>query len=204
MHPQALKLLCLTPTIHVQAAREDLSYKKKDKEDTPWDKCEARHARVRIEEKLGQKRPLTNWVHGVNAASAGLRLARLGGCSNRAGSRQYGYRLHAPRQAPRRCKLQDKCVGFISKCRSNDPTKAKLGICPCLTPSLCAYVTNQGRPVVGVETLALQGIPIDDLLLTGDRRRSHLALRERLRLRRLLDLLFLLRFFHFPWASLGA
>ena len=34
------------------------------------------------------------------------------------------------------------------------------------TPSLCAYVTNQGRPVVGVETLALQGIPID-LLLTG-------------------------------------
>ena len=49
----------------------------------------------------------------------------------------------------------------------SDPTKAKLGICPCLTPSLCAYVTNQGRPVVGVETLALQGIPID-LLLTRE------------------------------------
>ena len=35
----------------VLAAREDLSYKRRDKEDTPWDKCEARHARVRIEEK---------------------------------------------------------------------------------------------------------------------------------------------------------
>jgi len=51
--------------------------------------------------------------------------------------------------------------------RSN-PTRAKLGICPCLTPSLCAYVTNQGRPVVGIETLALQGIPIDNLLLTRE------------------------------------
>jgi site-specific DNA-cytosine methylase len=153
----------------VLAAREDLSYKRKDKEDTPWDKCEARHARVRIEEKIGQKRPLTNWVHGVNVASLP----------------DFAWRDWAGAQTERvldsididyiRLVKQHEDANFKTSVwdlsqnvdRSN-PTRAKLGICPCLTPSLCAYVTNQGRPVVGIETLALQGIPIDDLLLTRE------------------------------------
>ena len=153
----------------VQAAREDLSYKKKDKEDTPWDKCEARHARVRIEEKLGQKRPLTNWVHGVNAASlpdfawrdwAGAQTERV------LDSMDIDYMRLVKRRED--ANFKTSVWDLSQNVDRSDPTKAKLGICPCLTPSLCAYVTNQGRPVVGVETLALQGIPIDDLLLTRE------------------------------------
>ena len=101
----------------------------------------------------------TNWVHGVNAASlpdfawrdwAGAQTERV------LDSMDIDYMRLVKRREDANFKGS---VGFISKCRS-DPTKAKLGICPCLTPSLCAYVTNQGRPVVGVETLALQGIPL--------------------------------------------
>lgn len=31
---------------------------------TDWDRCESRHQRTRLEEKLGTKRPLTNWGEG--------------------------------------------------------------------------------------------------------------------------------------------
>jgi hypothetical protein len=42
------------------------------------------------------------------------------------------------------------------------------GICPCLTPSMVPFVTNRGGPLVGIEALSLQGIPVDDLLLTRE------------------------------------
>src|SRR5882762_8141630 len=44
----------------------------------------------------------------------------------------------------------------------------KVGICPCLTPSMIAYITNRGGPMVGLEALHLQGLPIDELLLTRE------------------------------------
>jgi hypothetical protein len=42
------------------------------------------------------------------------------------------------------------------------------GICPCLTPSMVPFITNRGGPLVGIEALSLQGIPVDDLLLTRE------------------------------------
>ncbi|KAH8043594.1 all-trans-retinol 13,14-reductase [Aureococcus anophagefferens] len=39
----------------------DLKHVSRNKNDVPWEKCEAR-PRVRGEEKLGQKRPVTNWA----------------------------------------------------------------------------------------------------------------------------------------------
>ena len=42
------------------------------------------------------------------------------------------------------------------------------GICPCLTPTMVPFVTNRGGPLVGIEALSLQGIPVDDLLLTRE------------------------------------
>ena len=44
----------------------------------------------------------------------------------------------------------------------------KAGICPCLTPSGEPYVTNRGGVITGQETLLMQGLPIDDLLLTRE------------------------------------
>ncbi|KAJ8598901.1 hypothetical protein CTAYLR_010750 [Chrysophaeum taylorii] len=153
----------------VAAAREDLKKRTEGKHEVPWDKCEARHARVRADEELGTKRPVTNWAHGTR----------------RANLPDFAWRDWARAQTERvldsididyvRLVLTGQDAHFKTSVwdlsqnvdRSN-PTTSKLGICPCLTPSLCAFVTNQGRPVVGVETLALQGIPIDDLILTRE------------------------------------
>lgn len=44
----------------------------------------------------------------------------------------------------------------------------KLGTCPCLTPSMIPYITNRGGPMVGVEALSMQGLPVDELLLTRE------------------------------------
>lgn len=42
------------------------------------------------------------------------------------------------------------------------------GICPCLTPSMIPYITNRGGPMIGLEALSLQGLPVDELLLTRE------------------------------------
>ncbi|KAJ1459723.1 hypothetical protein M885DRAFT_613323 [Pelagophyceae sp. CCMP2097] len=153
----------------VSAARDDLKHTTRNKNDVPWDKCEARHARVRSDEKLGQKRPVTNWSHGTNNAQLP----------------DFAWRDWAQAQTERVLDSIDIHYMRLVKEATDpnfktsvwdlsqnvdriNPVTSKLGICPCLTPSLCAYVTNQGRPVIGVETLALQGIPIDDLLLTRE------------------------------------
>jgi hypothetical protein len=44
----------------------------------------------------------------------------------------------------------------------------KIGLSMCLTPSMIPYITNRGGPMIGQEALALQGLPIDNLLLTRE------------------------------------
>jgi hypothetical protein len=45
---------------------------------------------------------------------------------------------------------------------------SKAGICVCLTPSMIPYTMNSGGLMVGLEALSMQGLPIDDLLLTRE------------------------------------
>lgn len=45
---------------------------------------------------------------------------------------------------------------------------SKVGISPCLTPAMIPYITNRGGPMVGLEALHFQGLPIDELLLTRE------------------------------------
>lgn len=42
------------------------------------------------------------------------------------------------------------------------------GLAGCLTPRGQHFITSRGRPLLGIEALALQGIPIDRLLLSND------------------------------------
>ncbi|OJD11036.1 hypothetical protein AJ78_08115 [Emergomyces pasteurianus Ep9510] len=46
------------------------------------------------------------------------------------------------------------------------------GITGCLTPRGQHFVTSRGGPLLGIEALALQGIPIDKLLLSNDTQRD--------------------------------
>lgn len=50
--------------------------------------------------------------------------------------------------------------------------KRAFGIVGCITPSGIPYVTTRGGPLLGIEALAVQGIPINDLILTCETQRE--------------------------------
>ncbi|KAF8448928.1 hypothetical protein L210DRAFT_846955 [Boletus edulis BED1] len=134
---------------------------------TDWTRCESRHARARLEEFLGPKRPLTNWEEG-----GACRLP------------DFAWQDWGVRQVERVWDLMD--ISLLRSAKINvDPSyktvvwnlsqnvdrstgSSKAGICPCLTPSMIPYITNRGGPMVGVEALAMQGLPVDKLLLTRE------------------------------------
>ncbi|KAG1860678.1 hypothetical protein DFJ58DRAFT_778472 [Suillus subalutaceus] len=134
---------------------------------TDWTRCESRHARARLDEKLGQKRPLTSWEEGGTC-----RLP------------DFAWQDWGIRQVERVWDLMDisllrsakigvdpsykTLVWNLSQNVDRSTGSSKTGICPCLTPSMIPYITNRGGPMVGVEALAMQGLPIDKLLLTRE------------------------------------
>ena len=132
---------------------------------TDWGRCESRHQRARLEEGLGQRRPFTHWD---------------GGCT----LPDFAWNDWGKAQTDRVLDLMD--IDYLRLAMNNidsmhktlvwnlsqnvDRTTGSVapGICPCLTPSMVPFVTNRGGPLVGIEALSLQGIPVDDLLLTRE------------------------------------
>ncbi|KAJ6581619.1 hypothetical protein B0H19DRAFT_1116025 [Mycena capillaripes] len=133
---------------------------------TDWNRCERRHERARSDECLGKKRPLTNWDDG-------------GSCS----LPDYTWSDWGVGQVERVWDLMD-ILYLRSAKKGIDPSYktqvwnlsqnvdrthgSRVGICPCLTPSMIPYITNRGGPMVGLEALAMQGLPVDKLLLTRE------------------------------------
>ncbi|KAG8221025.1 hypothetical protein J3R82DRAFT_2535 [Butyriboletus roseoflavus] len=132
-----------------------------------WTRCESRHARARLEELLGPKRHLTNWEEGGTCRMP-----------------DFAWQDWGIRQVERVWDLMDinllrsakigvdpsykTLVWNLSQNVDRSTGSSKTGICPCLTPSMIPYITNRGGPMVGVEALAMQGLPVDKLLLTRE------------------------------------
>ncbi|KAJ3409272.1 hypothetical protein HDV05_004536 [Chytridiales sp. JEL 0842] len=162
--------LILSDDPRIHQAREDLA---KTKDETSrrgrldWSRCEARHSFQRLEEKLGTNRPLTAWSDG--------------GMSNLP---DFAWNDWGRAQTDRVLDLMD--INYLRLAKTGvdatsktlvwnlsqnvDRTTASVqpGICPCLTPSMIPFITNRGGPLVGLEALSLQGIPVDELLLTRE------------------------------------
>ncbi|KAF8159484.1 hypothetical protein B0H34DRAFT_655502 [Crassisporium funariophilum] len=134
---------------------------------TDWNRCESRHQRARLEEALGSKRPLTSWDEG-------------GFCK----LPDFAWNDWGVGQVERVWDLMDISL-LRSATKGVDPSyktqvwnlsqnvdrtigSNKVGICPCLTPSMIPYITNRGGPMVGLEALSMQGLPVDKLLLTRE------------------------------------
>ncbi|KAG6836770.1 hypothetical protein H0H93_003548 [Arthromyces matolae] len=134
---------------------------------TDWGRCESRHQRARLEEQLGAKRPLTSWDEG-------------GFCK----LPDFAWGDWGVGQVERVWDLMDISL-LRSATKGVDPSfkttvwnlsqnvdrtigSNKVGICPCLTPSMIPYITNRGGPMVGIEALSMQGLPVDKLLLTRE------------------------------------
>ncbi|KXN87439.1 Putative SWI/SNF-like matrix-associated actin-dependent [Leucoagaricus sp. SymC.cos] len=134
---------------------------------TDWGRCESRHQRARLEEALGNKRPLTSWDEG-------------GFCK----LPDFAWNDWGVGQVERVWDLMDISL-LRSSLKGIDPNyktqvwnlsqnvdrtigSGKPGLCPCLTPSMIPYITNRGGPMVGLEALSMQGLPVDKLLLTRE------------------------------------
>ncbi|TCD71750.1 hypothetical protein EIP91_005516 [Steccherinum ochraceum] len=134
---------------------------------TDWGRCESRHQRARLEEGLGAKRPLTSWDEG-------------GFCK----LPDFAWNDWGVGQVERVWDLMD--ISLLRSAKLGvDPTyktqvwnlsqnvdrtisASKPGICPCLTPSMIPFITNRGGPMIGLEALSMQGLPVDELLLTRE------------------------------------
>ncbi|BEI79864.1 hypothetical protein CcaverHIS002_0103930 [Cutaneotrichosporon cavernicola] len=161
-----------TDDVHIHRARLDLAAERfyKDgtsRKPTDWGRCESRHARARNDEELGVLRPLTAWKEA--GVCKGL---------------DWTWNDWLLAQTERVVDLLDISTLRVAKEGIDSGFKAiiwnvsqnvdrqagysKTALAPCLTPNMIPWVTNRGGPVTGREALALQGIPVRELLLTSE------------------------------------
>ncbi|GLB41686.1 putative C-5 cytosine-specific DNA methylase [Lyophyllum shimeji] len=134
---------------------------------TDWGRCESRHQRARLEESLGSKRPLTGWEEGGFCKLPDFAWNDWG-----VGQVERVWDLMDISLLRSAVKGIDPCyktqVWNLSQNVDRTIGSNKVGICPCLTPSMIPYITNRGGPMVGLEALSMQGLPVDKLLLTRE------------------------------------
>ncbi|KAI5788500.1 hypothetical protein EDC01DRAFT_169203 [Geopyxis carbonaria] len=133
-----------------------------------WDKCEGRHQRERIKNNLGMKRPCTAWEEGG--------VCRL---------LDFMWQDWGQKQVDRVVDLMDinyliaaqegydpmYKAGFWNLSQNVDRNTMggkPMGITPCLTPHMIPFLCYRGGPMTGIETLHMQGLPIDELILTRE------------------------------------
>ncbi|KAK5166378.1 hypothetical protein LTR04_000638 [Oleoguttula sp. CCFEE 6159] len=155
----------------VQRARADLEQQAKDgtrTHDVEWAACRERHVNYRRNKNLGVQRPLTHWVDN-------------GTC----GVPEYADRAWYRKQVERvwdnlDCSLLRNATppwGQFDaqfKTRVWEPSQnidfqedqGTSGFAPCQTPTGNPYISDRGGPLIGYETLVLQGIPIHKISLT--------------------------------------
>ena len=167
---EALMLSHDDPNIH--RARLDLASAKdlKDgpsRKPTDWNRCESRHQRARQEEQLGLLRPLTAWQEA--GVCKGLdwtwndwlqaQTERVVDLLDISTLRMAKEGIDAGFKA---------CIWNVSQNVDRQAGSGRTALSPCLTPNMIAWVTNRGGPITGREALALQGIPVRELLLTSE------------------------------------
>ncbi|KAI9092807.1 hypothetical protein DFS34DRAFT_583593 [Phlyctochytrium arcticum] len=137
-----------------------------------WERCESRHERERIEQGLGSKRPFSRWEPNS--------ICRFPDYAwNDWGARQSTRVLdsidilYLKLAASTGIDAESKTLVWeLSQNVDRISLTVRPGICPCLTPRVIPFVTNRGGPITGRESLGLQGIPVDELLLTRETERN--------------------------------
>ncbi|THH03097.1 hypothetical protein EW145_g6533 [Phellinidium pouzarii] len=134
---------------------------------TDWGRCESRHQRARLEEALGPKRPLTSWDEGGYCKLPDFAWGDWGVAQVERVWDLMDITLlrYAKQGIDSSFKTQ---VWNLSQNVDREIGSKRLGVCPCLTPSMIPYITNRGGPMVGLEALSMQGLPVDKLLLTRE------------------------------------
>ncbi|QRV87675.1 Serine/threonine-protein phosphatase [Ceratobasidium sp. AG-Ba] len=134
---------------------------------TDWGRCESRHQKERFTKDLGTKRPMTGWDESGFCQVPDYswidwwkaQVERVWDLSD------ILYLTFAQKGID---PLAKSLVWNLSQNVDRQDLSMRLGISPCLTPSMIPFLTARGGPMTGLEALSLQGLPIDELLLTRE------------------------------------
>jgi site-specific DNA-cytosine methylase len=159
-----------SPNIH--RARQDLAAARDQRDGTQrkatdWNRCESRHQRARQDEQLGYLRPLTSWQEAgvckgldwtwndwlLTQTERVLDLLEISTLRMAKDGVDSGFKA---------------CIWNVSQNVDRQTGSGRTALAPCLTPNMIPWVTTRGGPVTGREALALQGIPLRELLLTSE------------------------------------
>lgn len=133
-----------------------------------WTACQHRYAAYRVEKQVGSRRPYTEW-----RADGSCRPVDLTWIDWMKVQRE---RIWDTMDISFLCYLRLRDYDMSHKCRwlelsqnvDRDLDVRSWGITNCLTPSGIPMESRRGGPVTGRESLALQGIPADKLLLNKE------------------------------------
>ncbi|KAM5476679.1 hypothetical protein McanCB56680_007603 [Microsporum canis] len=158
--------------IRLQDAVSDISVNStKDRQAVDWTRYKARHLGYRMREGLGDKRPLTKWQdngacqmpdfywHGWSRTQTERVWDTLDVNFLRTIARGYDISFKSR-------------VIDLSQGLDRELDQRASGVAGCLTPRGQHFITSRGGPLLGIEALALQGIPIDKLLINNDGQRD--------------------------------
>ncbi|PGH06832.1 hypothetical protein AJ80_08105 [Polytolypa hystricis UAMH7299] len=143
----------------------------KDRQAVDWTRYKARHVAYRMREGLGAKRPLSRWQDNGNCQMP-----------------DFYWHDWTKSQTERvwdtldvnylRTLIRGYDINFksrvidLSQGLDRELDLRASGVAGCLTPRGQHFVTSRGGPLLGIEALALQGIPIDRLILSSDAQRE--------------------------------
>ncbi|KAG0123556.1 hypothetical protein HOY82DRAFT_495139 [Tuber indicum] len=157
------------PRIH--QVRMDLATKrdgsKKTARSVEWEKCEGRHQKERLQQKLGLKRPMTQWEEGGVCKMLDFAWQDWGAMQVDRVLDLMDINMLTLAKEGIDCNYKEQFWNLSQNVDRNTFGKAN-GICPCLTPHMIPYLTDRGGPMIGLEALAMQGLPINELLLTRE------------------------------------
>lgn len=150
----------------LQTAKAMTEDRKVNRMSTDWKQCRKRHTRVRAHDLLGTKRPFTNRENdGRSKLSDHAWQKWSTGCTTREQDVLDITMLRSVSQRDMDIMSKSRNVD-ISQNVDRDVDSRAWGLVGCITPMGSLFETRRGGPIVGLETLALQGMPIDNLDLT--------------------------------------
>ena len=156
---------------HIQAAFDipsPVDPRRKLRTPVDWEVCAGRHMRIRRDKQVGNRAPYTNWMRGPDTAPLYSWVSWIKNSVDRVKDcldilyldhsmqgDDFEFKTHTPDLS------QNIDRGFEPSMR---------GVAGCITPSGNPFLSTRGGPITGLEALALQGLPIDQIVLGRETR----------------------------------
>ncbi|KAL4987101.1 hypothetical protein BDW68DRAFT_178160 [Aspergillus falconensis] len=129
-----------------------------------WDRYQVRHQGYRLKHGLGHRRPISK--------SRDDGTCKMPDFAWQVWLRSLPERVWDTIDVNFLRKLVDGRCLELSQGLDREMDSRAFGIVGCITPCGIPYLTTRGGPLCGLETLALQGLPLDRLLLTQESQRE--------------------------------